>query len=63
MDHHIPIVYEEEPMRWRYKRMVRNLEKEEPPTEKELDVLGERGWELCGILPGESFAYFYFKRS
>ena len=62
MSPHIPIVYEEEQTRWKYKRMARNLEKEEPPTERELDELGEQGWELCGIFTSKSFAHFYFKR-
>ena len=62
MSPHIPIVYEEEQMRWKYKRIDRNLEREEPLTEKELDELGEQGWQLCGIFTRESFAYFYFKK-
>ena len=62
MSPHIPIVYEEEKMCWKYKRIDRESDKEGPLTEKELNEFGERGWELCGICTGESFTYYYFKR-
>jgi hypothetical protein len=45
-----------------YKKIVRNLEKESPPDEAELNVLGEEGWEMSGVAQQPPLAYFYFKR-
>lgn len=59
---HVPMVYVEEQVQWQYKQVVRRLEKEEAPTEEELNELGEQGWELTGILMSKPVAYFYFKR-
>lgn len=47
---------------WRYKRLARDLRREEAPTESELDALGADGWELVGSFADASVAYFYFKR-
>lgn len=57
-----PMVYVNEELAWRYKRLARDLKLEEAPTESELDALGAEGWELVGIFADASVAYFYFKR-
>jgi hypothetical protein len=57
-----PMVYVEKQLKWEYKQIVRNLEKEKPPDESELNQLGEAGWELAGIAQQPPLAYFYFKR-
>jgi hypothetical protein len=57
-----PMVYVEKQLKWEYKQIVRNLEKEKPPDESELNQLGEAGWELSGIAQQPPLAYFYFKR-
>jgi hypothetical protein len=62
MSPRLPMVYVEEPYRWQYKHVARRLEKEEPPTEEELNKLGEQGWELSGIFANQSVVHFYFKR-
>ena len=58
----IPIVYERQELIWEYKRVIRNLAKEEAPTEEELNRLGAEGWELAGVMNDSLLAYFYFKR-
>ena len=58
-----PMVYVYEDASWEYKRLSRNLVREDPPTEEEMNSLGADGWELVGIVSqpdGEHF--FYFKR-
>lgn len=57
-----PMVYIEKPLRWEYKQIIRNLEKEALPDEAELNALGEEGWELSGVAQQPPLAYFYFKR-
>ena len=57
-----PMVYVKQPLRWEYKQIVRNLKKESPPDEAELNALGEAGWEMTGVAQQPPFAYFYFKR-
>lgn len=57
-----PMVYVEKPVKWEYKQIVRNLESEQPLDEKELNALGEEGWELSGIAQQPPITYFYFKR-
>ena len=57
-----PIVYVTEKTVWQYKQITRNLSKENPPNEEELNQLGKDGWELVGILNNSGFAYLYFKR-
>ena len=49
MSPNIPIIYEKEETVLKYKLLIRNLEKEETLTEKELDELGAKGWELCSV--------------
>ena len=57
-----PMVYVEKPVRWEYKQIVRNLEKEQLLDEAELNELGKEGWELSGTAQQPPLAYFYFKR-
>jgi len=56
------MVYVEKRLKWEYKQIVRNLRKESPPDEAELNELGEAGWELSGVAQQPPLAYFYFKR-
>lgn len=57
-----PMVYVEKQLKWEYKQIVRDLEKEKPLDEAELNQLGEEGWELSGVAQQAPLAYFYFKR-
>ena len=57
-----PMIFVEKRVKWEYKQMVRNLEKESPPDAAELNALGEEGWELSGVAQQPPLAYFYFKR-
>ena len=57
-----PMIYVEKQFKWEYKQIVRNLEKEKPLDEAELNQLGEEGWELSGLAQQPPLAYFYFKR-
>jgi hypothetical protein len=59
---HLPRVYVSEPTTWSYKRVIRNLAKENALDEEELNRLGAEGWELTGILSDSPFVYFYLKR-
>jgi hypothetical protein len=59
---HPPMVYIEKRLKWEYKQIVRNLKKESPPDEAELNQLGEEGWEMSGVAQQSPLAYFYFKR-
>ena len=59
---HPPMIYIEKRLKWEYKQIVRNLKKENPPYEAELNQLGEEGWEMSGVAQQPSLAYFYFKR-
>ena len=56
------IVYVEKPVKWEYKQIVRDLEKEKLLDEAELNELGKEGWELSGTAQQPPLAYFYFKR-
>ena len=56
------MIYIEKRLKWEYKQIVRNLKKESPPDEGELNQLGEDGWEMSGVAQQSPFAYFYFKR-
>jgi hypothetical protein len=51
----VPIV-----SRWEYRDLVRD--EIAPPTEPELNVLGQEGWELVGVAVAGSQIHFYFKR-
>jgi hypothetical protein len=57
-----PMIYIEKQLKWEYKQIIRNLEKENPPDEAELNTLGEQGWEMSGVAQQPPLAYFYFKR-
>jgi hypothetical protein len=57
-----PMVYVEKESKWEYKQVIRDLEKESPLSEAELNQLGENGWEMSGVAQQPPMAYFYFKR-
>jgi hypothetical protein len=57
-----PMVYVEKRFKWEYKQIIRNLKKENPPDEAELDQLGDAGWEMSGVAQQSPLANFYFKR-
>jgi hypothetical protein len=57
-----PMVYVKDKTVWEYKVLVRNLSKEEAPSEQELNALGKEGWELAGVFSDSPFIQFYFKR-
>jgi hypothetical protein len=57
-----PMVYVTEVRNWQYKQVVRDLSKESPLNEEELNKLGAEGWELSGVLSHGTLANFYFKR-
>ena len=57
-----PMIYVKEPWKWEYKQIIRNLEKENPPDEAELNALGAEGWEMSGVAQQPPLAYYYFKR-
>ena len=57
-----PMIYIEKRLKWEYKQVIRNLEREKPLDETELNALGEEGWEMTGIAQQSPNTYFYFKR-
>ena len=57
-----PMIYIERQLKWEYKQIIRNLKKEKPLDEAELNSLGDDGWELTGIAQQPPMTYFYFKR-
>ncbi|HLF75036.1 MAG TPA: hypothetical protein VI524_11855 [Anaerolineales bacterium] len=59
---HPPMIYVKEPLKWEYKQIACDLEKEGPLSESELNALGAEGWELAGVVQQPPVAYFYFKR-
>ena len=59
---HPPMIYIKESLKWEYKQIARDLEKEAPLSEKELNALGAEGWEMSGVAQQSSTTYFYFKR-
>jgi hypothetical protein len=59
---HPPMIYVKESLKWEYKQIARDLKKEGPLNEAELNPLGEEGWEMSGIAQQPPFTYFYFKR-
>jgi hypothetical protein len=58
----LPLISVGEKPTWEYKRVVRNLTREEVLTENDLNELGAEGWELAGIVAASPLAYFYLKR-
>ncbi len=59
---HPPMLYVEKRLKWEYKQIVRNLKKDPPLSETELNTLGEEGWEMSGVAQQPPLAYIYFKR-
>ena len=59
---HPPMIYVKESLKWEYKQIARNLKKESPLSEEELNALGAEGWEMSGIAQQPPVAYYYFKR-
>lgn len=57
-----PMVYVKKPLQWEYKQIARDLNKEKPLDEAELNALGEDGWELSGIAQQSPMTYYYLKR-
>lgn len=59
---HPPMIYVKETLKWEYKQIARDLEKEGPLDESELNALGADGWEMSGIAQQPPITYYYFKR-
>jgi len=57
-----PMVYVTEKTVWEYKQILRNLAKDNIPTEEELNRLGKDGWELVSTVNYSEFVYLFFKR-
>ena len=57
-----PMIYIKERTKWEYKQIVRNLKKEQPLSEEELNALGRDGWEMSGVAQHSHTSYYYFKR-
>ena len=57
-----PMIYVKESLKWEYKQIVRNLKKEKPLDEAELNALGAEGWEMSGVVQHPPSIYIYFKR-
>jgi hypothetical protein len=51
-----------EPLKWEYKQVTQDVEKEGPLSEDDLNVLGVQGWELASTLAVLPLAHYYFKR-
>jgi hypothetical protein len=47
---------------WEYETYSISLENDVPDFHKKLDGLGEKGWELVGVLPKEHSELLIFKR-
>lgn len=58
----VPTIYVRENVRWEYKRLVRELDRENAPTEDELNALGAEGWDLVSMISHAEHMYLYFKR-
>jgi hypothetical protein len=59
---HPPMIYVKESLKWEYKQVTRNLKKEGPLSEEELNAFGVDGWEMSGVEQQTPFTYYYFKR-
>ncbi len=57
-----PMVYIKKRLKWEYKQIVRDLEKEKLLDETELNALGDQGWEMTGLAQDPPKTYYYFKR-
>lgn len=58
----LPRVYVREDPAWEYRLLMRNLAKQDAPSEDELNALGADGWEMAGLFSDSPFLYLYFKR-
>ena len=58
-----PMVYIRKGLTWEYKRITRDLDKEQILDEEELNALGAEGWELVTSVTVGSITNFYFRRS
>lgn len=66
----IPMVYENEAprtQRWEYHTLKIDAQEQALPNEPQLNVLGQEGWILVGLLDERasgrgSFVYYYFAR-
>jgi hypothetical protein len=59
---HPPMIYVKESLKWEYKQITRNLKKEGPLSEEELNDLGAEGWEMSGVAQQPPMTYYSFKR-
>ena len=59
---HPPMIYVKESLKWEYKQITRDLEKESPLSDEELNALGAEGWEMSGVAQQPPLTYYYFKR-
>lgn len=57
-----PMIYVEKRLSWEYRQIVRNLKKDGPLSDDELNTLGAEGWEMSGVAQQASLTYYYFKR-
>lgn len=57
-----PIIYVREPVRWEYRQLIRELDREGLLDEAALNQMGAEGWELAAALTHGSQAYYVFKR-
>jgi hypothetical protein len=56
------MVYVYEKQGWEYKVVTQSAADEHALSEEELNLLGQSGWELVGIVPLPARVQFYFKR-
>lgn len=57
-----PMVYVSETPKWEYKVLIKELAQGEAFTERELNGLGQEGWELAGVAGVSDSVHYYFKR-
>ncbi len=57
-----PMIYVDKRLKWEYKLITRDLEKEKPLDETEFNGLGEDGWELAEVAQQPPLVLYYFKR-
>jgi hypothetical protein len=59
---HSPMIYVKQEPAWEYKQLVYDLSMGTLPTIKQLNALGQDGWELVAAPGYENRATFCFKR-
>jgi len=59
---HTPIVYDDTPIKWEYKKIEKSPDEEQSLDEEELNKLGSEGWELVEVVQVNSWFHYYFKR-